>query len=73
VNALGLADLDRKLRPVGYAYRELIEDWTEVLPTQSVCLQVPIALTKDYPWLDELPPPPARDTTTATSAPRNTE
>ena len=49
VNALGLADLDRNLRPVGAAYRDLIKAWTEVLPTQSVCLQVPVTLDEDYP------------------------
>jgi beta-glucosidase len=42
VNPLGLFDLDRKIRPVGKTYRKLIADWREVLPTQSVCLRVPI-------------------------------
>ena len=42
VNPLGLFDLDRKIRPVGEAYRELISDWSQVLPTQSVCLSVPL-------------------------------
>lgn len=42
VNPLGLYDLDRKIRPVGGAYRELIADWRDVLPTQSVCLTVPV-------------------------------
>ena len=42
VNPLGLFDLDRKIRPVGKAYRELISDWREVLPTQSICLSVPL-------------------------------
>ncbi|QGZ42044.1 beta-glucosidase/6-phospho-beta-glucosidase/beta-galactosidase [Pseudoduganella flava] len=48
VNALGLCDLERKLRPVGHAYRELIANWSEVLPTQSVCLQVPVLYPQDY-------------------------
>ena len=39
----GLYDLDRKPRAVGKAYRQLIEDWREVLPAQSVCLTVPLA------------------------------
>ena len=43
VNAVGLYDLNRQIRPVGKAYRQLIKDWGEVLPTESVCLQVPIA------------------------------
>jgi beta-glucosidase/6-phospho-beta-glucosidase/beta-galactosidase len=41
VNPLGLYDLDRNIRPVGKAYQQLIADWREVLPTFSVCLQVP--------------------------------
>ena len=73
VNALGLADLDRQLRPVGLAYRDLIADWTEVLPTQSVCLQVPVALGQDYPGLAGPPAPTSLDAATATSASRNAE
>src|SRR2546429_5203715 len=42
VDPLGLFDLDRNIRPVGTAYKQLIEDWKTVLPTQSVCLQLPI-------------------------------
>jgi hypothetical protein len=42
VNPLGLYDLNRKIRPVGAAYKRLIADWGEVLPVQSVCLQVPV-------------------------------
>ena len=42
VNPLGLYDLNRKIRPVGEAYKKLIADWRGVLPTQSVCLRVPI-------------------------------
>ncbi|MGG5889279.1 family 1 glycosylhydrolase [Falsiroseomonas sp. HC035] len=39
----GLYDLDRKPRRVGLAYKRLIEAWRDVLPTQSLCLQVPLA------------------------------
>jgi beta-glucosidase/6-phospho-beta-glucosidase/beta-galactosidase len=42
VNPLGLYDLNRKIRPVGESYRQLIRDWREVLPTQSACLIVPV-------------------------------
>jgi len=35
VNPLGLYDLDRKIRPVGETYREIIRDWRHILPTQS--------------------------------------
>ena len=44
VNPLGLYDLDRKIRPVGEAYKRLIEQWRDVLPTQSMCLTVPVVL-----------------------------
>jgi beta-glucosidase/6-phospho-beta-glucosidase/beta-galactosidase len=44
VNPLGLYDLDRNVRPVGTAYKQLIADWNQVLPAQSVCLQVPIVM-----------------------------
>jgi hypothetical protein len=78
VNPLGLFDLNRKIRPVGVAYRDLIRDWCEVLPTQSVCLQVPVALPQDYSALDGGIPevaPPARteNSEAATAAPKNTE
>lgn len=73
VNALGLADLDRKLRPVGEAYRDLIRDWTAVLPTQSVCLQVPVALAQDYPASPMSADTPSTDKHAPTAAPRNTE
>ena len=55
VNPLGLCDLDRNIRPVGKAYRELISDWGEVLPTQSVCLRVPLVAPSqhDQPWARE--------------------
>jgi beta-glucosidase/6-phospho-beta-glucosidase/beta-galactosidase len=42
VNPLGLFDLDRKIRRVGEEYKKLIEAWRDVLPTQSICLTVPV-------------------------------
>jgi beta-glucosidase/6-phospho-beta-glucosidase/beta-galactosidase len=48
VNPLGLFDLDRNIRPVGKAYKKLIKEWKEVLPTQSVCLTVPIVLPSEH-------------------------
>ncbi len=42
VNPVGLFDLDRKIRPVGEAYKTIIKEWRDVLPTQSVCLVVPV-------------------------------
>ncbi|UYZ64067.1 family 1 glycosylhydrolase [Hymenobacter weizhouensis] len=44
VNPLGLYDLDRNIRPVGESYKQLIKDWCQVLPAQSICLQVPIVM-----------------------------
>lgn len=38
VNPLGLCDLDRNIRPVGHAYKELIERWSQELPTESSIL-----------------------------------
>jgi beta-glucosidase len=48
VNPLGLYDLDRKIRPVGRAYKQLIADWREVLPTMSVCLKVPVVMPSEH-------------------------
>jgi beta-glucosidase len=48
VNPRGLYDLDRNIRPVGEAYKRLITQWREVLPTQSVCLFVPVVLPSEY-------------------------
>jgi beta-glucosidase len=48
VNPLGLYDLDRRIRPVGTAYRKLIADWRDVLPAQSVCLSVPLVTPDAY-------------------------
>jgi hypothetical protein len=42
VHPVGLYDLNREIRPVGRSYKQLITDWGEVLPTQSVCLSVPV-------------------------------
>ncbi|WP_375426952.1 family 1 glycosylhydrolase [uncultured Sphingomonas sp.] len=47
VNPLGLFDLDRNIRAVGRAYKQLIADWQDVLPTQSMCLSVPVVLPHD--------------------------
>ena len=48
VNPLGLYDLDRNIRAVGQAYKQLIADWREVLPAQSVCLVVPVITPSEY-------------------------
>ncbi|MBY0333941.1 MAG: family 1 glycosylhydrolase [Acetobacteraceae bacterium] len=46
-NPLGLYDLDRRMRRVGHAYRRLIADWRDVLPAQSLCLQLPVRMLRD--------------------------
>jgi hypothetical protein len=76
VNPLGLFDLDRNIRPVGLAYRDLIRAWGQVLPTQSACLQVPVALPDDYPCTVPMAAPTATDggsEAAAAAAPQNTE
>jgi beta-glucosidase/6-phospho-beta-glucosidase/beta-galactosidase len=40
VNKLGLYDLDRRIRPVGEAYKKLITMWKDVLSTESYGLHV---------------------------------
>ena len=35
VNPVGLYDLDRRVRPVGEAYRRIIEQWRHVLPSDA--------------------------------------
>jgi beta-glucosidase len=42
VNPLGLFDLDRNIRAVGRAYKELTANWGQVLATQSACLVMPV-------------------------------
>ena len=55
VNQLGLYDLDRNIRPVGEAYKKLISQWKQVLPAQSMCLQVPLVLPSENEesWVKE--------------------
>jgi beta-glucosidase/6-phospho-beta-glucosidase/beta-galactosidase len=43
VHPVGLYDLNREIRPVGKAFKQLIGDWCDVLPTQAGCLRVPLA------------------------------
>jgi len=50
VNPLGLYDLDRRIRPVGEAYRKIVREWGDVLPTQSVCLRVPVYPPSESEW-----------------------
>jgi beta-glucosidase len=56
VNPVGLYDLNRQIRPVGKAYRDLIKDWGELLPTESSCLRVPIDYSAVEEEYEEKPP-----------------
>jgi beta-glucosidase len=48
INPVGLYDLQRQIRPVGEAYKTLIAEWGEILPTRSLCLRVPLVLPNEY-------------------------
>jgi beta-glucosidase len=44
VNPLGLYDLDRRMRPVGRAFKEMVAAWRELLPVHSTVLTVPVEM-----------------------------
>jgi beta-glucosidase len=48
VNAVGHYDLERNIRPVGTAFKQLISEWQHVLPARSVCLVVPVIMPSEY-------------------------
>lgn len=48
IHPVGLYDINRRRRPVGDAYSQLIRDWRQLLPAQSVCLLMPITLPSEY-------------------------
>ncbi|HEX6860779.1 MAG TPA: family 1 glycosylhydrolase [Caulobacteraceae bacterium] len=48
VHPVGLYDLNREIRAVGRSYKQLIADWRDVLPTQSICLNVPVIFPSEY-------------------------
>jgi beta-glucosidase len=50
VNPVGLYDLDRNIRNVGKAYKELIRSWRDVLPASSLCLAVPVVPLSESCW-----------------------
>ncbi|WP_439598724.1 family 1 glycosylhydrolase [Falsiroseomonas sp.] len=54
VDPVGLYDLDRKIRPVGEAFKRLVAQWRDVLPAQSLCLQVPVLMPSAH-GIDALP------------------
>jgi beta-glucosidase len=45
VNPLGLYDLQRRIRPVGKAYKELVNQWRSILPLESRSLHMDRSLT----------------------------
>jgi beta-glucosidase/6-phospho-beta-glucosidase/beta-galactosidase len=42
VNPLGLYDLNRNIRNVGKAYKQLISDWSGLIGAHSICLTIPV-------------------------------
>ncbi len=48
INPLGLYDLDRRIRKVGEAYRQLIRRWQPSLPLQSMSRDM--YLDRDPDW-----------------------
>ena len=75
VNPLGLYDLDRKIRPVGEAYKQLIKSWREVLPVQSVCLRVPVVVPSEHDeeWAKEKREQARRERGAEPTAPANVD
>ena len=55
VSAVGLYDLDRNIRPVGVSYKQIIADWCDVLPAQSICLTLPLTLPHEFDEQQALP------------------
>ena len=47
VNPLGLFDLDRKIRPVGLAYRRLVKEWHNLRPVEGQILGLSAAISPD--------------------------
>lgn len=57
VNRLGLFDLDRNIRPVGKAYKKLIQQWKDVLATDNFSLLETSLQAKNPPApIDDLKP-----------------
>ena len=75
VNPLGLYDLDRRIRAVGQAYKQIIADWREVLPTQSVCLRVPVVMPDEHDerWAKRMRAEGEEEREAAPTAPANTD
>ena len=55
-NTLGLYDLNRKIRPVGEAYRQLVLQWRDILPSESVCLDANSLRSATTPAAAEIGP-----------------
>src|SRR5439155_9313073 len=51
VNPLGLYDLNRKIRPVGEAYRKHVAQWCDILQADGLCFSLNMPLvTGKGPW-----------------------
>jgi len=42
INPLGLFDMDRAIRPVGEAYRQLVASWRDTLPDEGLCVHLDV-------------------------------
>ena len=40
INTLGLCDMDRNIRPVGYAYKKMISEWEHALSSEGDILGI---------------------------------
>jgi beta-glucosidase/6-phospho-beta-glucosidase/beta-galactosidase len=47
VNPLGLFDLDRKIRPVGKAYRRLVQEWHNIGPVEGQILDLSMSFAPE--------------------------
>jgi beta-glucosidase/6-phospho-beta-glucosidase/beta-galactosidase len=47
VNPLGLYDLDRNIRKVGSAYKQIITDWRGLIGAGSYCLTIPVFMPRE--------------------------
>lgn len=45
INPLGLYDLQRRIRPVGIAYKKLVDQWRHLMPIESHSLALPNSLS----------------------------
>lgn len=52
MDPLGLYDLDRKIRPVGTAYRDLVATWRGIPPSERLCVNTVSATNQHAERID---------------------